>query len=165
MRVALGIPVGQVQDKALAVGFRQVDIGIPGIGFAEVFLPVAPPVQIVGIEQGVPGLVSQQLHAGLVRATFHLQHEFTLQLLQARMGEEERDGDTRDAVRTVPLIRQPEVRPEYKTTAAEFMVQLADPGLELTAVDTQTEVANAQVEEFFLRPFGPAARWRFAASR
>ena len=78
------------------------------------FLPVAPAMELEGIEQGVTGFVAQQPHTVIAPAAFDVQHHILFQFDQARMGEVERYGHPRYAVRTEPFIRQPEVRPEIK---------------------------------------------------
>ena len=51
-----------------------------------------------------------------------------LELLEARVGEVERDGDAADAVGREPLVREPVVRAEGDVTRVELAVQIARSG-------------------------------------
>ena len=71
------------------------------------------------------------------------------------MGEVERDRDAGHAVRAEPLVGQPEVRPELEAAGLQLAVQLGDALFEVGALDREVEVAQAQVEQALVVPFGP----------
>ena len=110
--MALRVPAVEMQDEALAVRLRRVVVGILHVGRAEHLLTAPPLAQLVGVVDGVPGLVAQDLHAPLGRAAFDLEHLRALELLEAGMRQVERDRHARDAVGREPLGRQPEMRLE-----------------------------------------------------
>ncbi len=102
------------------------------------------------------GLVSQNLHAPLVRAALHFEHLRFLEFHQSGMREVEGDRHTRDAIGREPFGREPEVRPEGQTAAGQFVGECRDPRLEPAPVDRQPEFVEPQIEELLVRQIGPS---------
>ena len=71
--------------------------------------------------------VSQQAHAPRVPAAFDFEHHRVLESGQARMGEEEGDGEAADAVGCKPIRRQPDVGTERDLSAVELGMEPVDP--------------------------------------
>ena len=82
--MALRVPGIEVQHEALAVRLRRVVLGILGRRRPEQLEPLAPALQLVGVVDGVPGLVAQDLDAPVVRAALDLEHLALLELLEPR---------------------------------------------------------------------------------
>src|SRR4029434_7404134 len=76
---------------------------------AEQLAPAPPPVQSIGMLDHVAGLVPEDLHALLARASFDVEDHLALEPHQARMRQIKRNGDARRDVGTEPLIRDPEM--------------------------------------------------------
>src|SRR5581483_5832550 len=158
VRMRLRVPVAEVQHEALAVGSRHVGVGVARARAAEVALPVAPPVQLIGVQERVPGFVAQQLHALGGRAALDFEHELAFKALQPRVGEKKRNGDAGYAVGAEPFIRKPEVRAEIEAALLELGVETARAMGELGALDAQRQVADPHVEQTVVRPCRPRAR-------
>ena len=71
------------------------------------------------------------------------------------MGQIKGDGGAWHAVRSEPLIREPEVRPKTYAALLELSVELLDSGLENGALDAQIEFAHGKRQEFLVRPVRP----------
>ena len=117
---------------------------------AEQLLPLPPAAQVEGVVDGVPGLVPQDAHAGVVIAAFHFQHLRHLEPGESRMGEVERDGDAGNAVGGEPLVRKPEVGAKQQAAAGQLAVELLDPQGEIGALDLQVELTELHVEQFLV---------------
>ena len=155
--MALRVPAVEMQHEALAVRLRRVVVGILHVGRAEHLLPPPPLPQLVGVVDGVPGLVAQDLHAPLGRAAFDLEHLRPLELLEPGMRQVERDRDARDAVGREPLRRQPEMRLE---PAQPARVELASAAAAMRASSAlpsivTLELADPQIQQLVVRPGGP----------
>ncbi len=124
--MALRVPRVEMEDEALAVRLGRVVLGIRRRRRAEQLEPLAPPLELIGVVDGVAGLVAENLHAPLVLAAFDFEHLRFLELLEARMREVEGDGDAADAVRREPLVREPVVRLERDLPAVELAVEIGD---------------------------------------
>ena len=94
-------------------------------------------------------LVAKQLHAPLALAPLHLQHDAALEAREARVRQEERDGEAGGALRREPVRGEPDVGPEAQPGASELGVQASDARLERRALDAQAQVAEPDVEELF----------------
>ena len=159
--MALRVPGIEVQHEALAVRLRRVVLGILGRRRPEQLEPLAAALQLVGVVDGVAGLVAEDLDAPVVRAALHLEHLALLELLEPGMREIERDGDAADAVRREPLVRQPVVGLEREFAVLELGVQLRDARHQLAAFDGDAQVAHPDVEQLLVvqrrPPVGRAA--------
>ena len=84
--MCLCVPVGKIAHEAFAVRPRLIGFGrVFGFGTAEDGVPIVARREAVGMIDGVPAFVPQQLLAPLGRAAFHLQHLMQLESFQARM--------------------------------------------------------------------------------
>src|SRR3954449_12403819 len=108
--MALRVPAVEMQDEALAVRLRRVIVRILHVGGTEQLLTPAPLAKLVGVVDGVAGLVPKNLHAPGLVAPFDFEHLRSLEFLESRMREVERNRDAGDAIRGKPFGRQPEVR-------------------------------------------------------
>src|SRR5512133_150587 len=103
----------------------------------------------------VPALMPQDLHALGVCAAFDLEKLRPLELDKARMGEVEWDGDARHVARREPLVADPDVRSYAQLARVEFGVEVDDAALQPGALDADTEVLDAQLEQFLGGPRSP----------
>ncbi len=92
------------------------------------------------------GLVSQQPQPPQAAAAVDVAHHAALELAQARVCDEERNRDARNAIRREPLFGQPHVRLEVDAAPAEFVVEREHVRLHQTAVHAQPQVAQAQLQ-------------------
>ena len=90
---------------------------------------------MIGVVDGVAGLVTKDAHAPGGRAPLDFEHLRALEPGEPRMREVERDRDARHAVGREPLVRQPEVRPEPDAARFELRVELGDALLEQAALE------------------------------
>src|SRR6516162_2528482 len=96
----------------------------------------------------VPAFVTEEAHRIFVAAAaLDLHHHLLLELLQARVGEIERDGDRRHAGGREPLVAEIAPRPQADVTGVEFPEELSDASLEPGSLDRETEVAESPLEE------------------
>jgi hypothetical protein len=89
-------------------------------------MPAPLEVQAKSIVDGVAGFVTQDAHALNIGAAFDLEHLFSFELHQARMGQVKRDGESRDPVGRKPFRRQPHVRLETDPAVVELAVEAFD---------------------------------------
>src|SRR6185503_20846887 len=108
--------------------------------------PAAEP-EPVRVLDGVPALVPQEPHAPFRRAALDLQHVGELETREPRVGEIEWNGHPGNAVGAVPLVGEPEVRPEAEPEGLELVVELLDPVRELPCPDRQSKIEEPEVEE------------------
>ena len=101
--------------------------------------------------------MAQQTHTPVARATFHVHNRFEFQAAQPGMRKEERDGNTGNTVRAIPVVRQPEVWSEAKTALFQFTIQLLDAWFQPGTLNSQIEIADARIQQLFLRPASPLA--------
>ena len=107
----------EMQDEALAVRLRRVELGVLLARAAEDLAPLPPAPERERVVDGVAGLVPEDTHAPLGIASLDLEHLREFELREARVCQVERDGDAGDAVRREPLVRQPVVRAERQARA------------------------------------------------
>ena len=155
VRMALRVPLLQVYDEAPAVRPRHVVVAVALRRLAEEPLAAAAQAEPVGVLDGVPRLVAQEPHAPLGRAALDLEHVGQLEPGQPGVGEVEGDGDPGHAVGAVPLVGEPEVRPEAEPEGLQLAVELVDPVRELALPDREPEVAEPDVQEPLVGPGGP----------
>ena len=67
------------------------------------------------------------------------------------MGKVERDGDTADAIRGEPFVRQPVVGTKDDMALLELGVEVGDPLRQGTGFDCQTQIAHPEVEQLLVR--------------
>ena len=84
-------------------------------------------------------------HSGV--AAFDFEHLRAFELLEARMREVERDGDTGYAVGREPLCGQPEMRLESRARARRARAGSPRSVLRAAALDRDAELPEAQVEQ------------------
>lgn len=95
-------------------------------------------------------LVPQQAHAPRLRAAFAIEHLAFLELLEARVGQIERDTHARHAVCREPLAGEPEVRAKDEFPRRELIIDPGDALLEFRTRDRHAEIAETQIEKFFI---------------
>ena len=108
--MALRVPRIEMQHEALAVWLRRVELRIGLARRSKRVLPLTAAAQTKRVVDGMSGFVPEDAHAPLVFAAFDLEHLGFLQLLEARVGQIERDGDRRPTIRCEPFIRQIETQ-------------------------------------------------------
>ncbi len=148
--MGLRIPPVEVQHVAATVGPRSVVLRVRLAVASEGLAPALLEVQAERRVDRVTGLVSQDAHARGRRSALDLQHLSGFQLHQPRVGEEERDGDTRHPVRREPLGRQPAVRLEADSAGRELVVESGDPRLEGGSLDLDAEITDTTLEELLV---------------
>ncbi len=146
-RMALRIPVPEVQYVAPAAGTRRISVGVGCRRTAEYAPPAGPAPEPVGIVDRMAGLVTHDAVTPFPVAAFHLAHHLPLQLKQARVREIEGHGEAGDAVRRKPLGRQPHARPESQAAPFELPVQPLDVEPQRATSKTQPEAAESEVQE------------------
>ena len=159
VRMTLRVPVIEVLDEALAVRLGRVVLGISGGRAAEELATHPPAPQLVGVVDGVSGLVTQDLHAGRFVAAFHFEHLSELEFRKAGVQQVERHGEARHPVGTEPLVRNPVVRAD-QAAALQFRVDLIDPLLQFGAFEAQLEIAHAHVEQLLVGQRRPVRSYR-----
>ena len=159
--VRLGVPVGQVLHEAAAVRPRAVGLRLVlGVRVTEHGAPLSARREPIGVVEGVPALVSQELRAPLRRAALDLHHLVQLELLQAGMREIEGDGDGRDTIRAEPLVAQVTGGPQEQPARFELAVEPGDARFELAALDANAEVTDAKAQKLFVAQGGPGGIWQ-----
>src|ERR1700741_601446 len=122
-------------------------------------LPIRAIGELERVAYGVAAFVTEKAHRIFVAAAaLDLHHHLLLELLQARVGEIERDGDRRHAGGGKPFVAEIAPRPEADVTCVELPEELSDASLEPGAFDRETEVAESPLEELVvgkLRPVLP----------
>ena len=143
--------VGAALDRprAIDIGGRIV------VGVAEQLFPAAAPREAIGMIDGVPALVTQELQAPLGRAAFDLEHLAQLERLQPRMRQPERNGDERLLRRSEPLVAEVARGPEGNAARRQLLVQLRDARLELRACEAHAKIAHAHGQKLFIAGAGP----------
>ena len=154
--MALRVPAVEVQDVAFAVRLGRVVVRILHVGRAEDTLAAQPVPQPVGVVDGVPGFVAEDLQAPLRRAALDLEHLGPLELLQPRVGQVEGNRHARHAVGREPFGGKPEVRVEPRQPAGgQLAAKLGDDGLERAALDADVQIADPQIHQLVVGPGGP----------
>ena len=116
------------------------------------------------------GLVPEDLHAPFRRAALDFQHLRLLEPHQSRVRKIERNGDAGHAVGREPFGRDPGVRSERQAARGQLAVERRDALFEPAAFDSQTEVAEAHIEQLLvgksgqLRPKGHGRRQEVSGS-
>src|SRR5262245_28376796 len=101
--MSLSVPGWKMEHELSTFRFRFVEIGI-GLGKGTKEFAVPPfEVQTKRSVEGVPGFVSQNAHALLVRAALHFQHLLAFEFYQSGMREIKRNRYPRNTVRGKPL--------------------------------------------------------------
>ena len=100
-------------------------------------------------------LVAQDAYAPRLRAPFHLKHLTQLETRKAGMCEVEWNRNTRHAIWSEPFIRKPIIRAESNTAGRQLLLYLGDPTFDRCALDGDTEVADADVEQLIIWPAYP----------
>ena len=152
--MALRVPGVEMEDEALAVRPRRVELRIRHTGRAEHLAPLASQAQAERVVDRVPRLVPEDAHAPFVFAAFHLEHLRVLELFEARMRQIEGNGDGRGAVRREPLVRQIEVQRKGEPAGLELLAQQGDPAGQ-RAFDPHRQVGQPEVEQRFVWKLGP----------
>lgn len=148
--MGLGVPHIEVQDEFFAVGAGFV-VAAVGLGDAtEDFAIAAHSSEAVGIIDGVSGFMPEDAHALGFGGSLGFEHHAAFESDQARVGEIKGNGDTGDAVGSVPTVGEPEVRPEVKPPRIEFLIEFADPVFEHRPFDFHSEIADSHIEEFIV---------------
>src|SRR5690606_34253963 len=122
-RMALPIPVTEVQHEVAARGPRSVDVRILARGLAEHSPPILAAAQTVSIVDRVPGFMTQNAHQPTRIAALHFTHHLALEPHQARMRHVERNRDARHSIRRKPFVRYPNVRFETNTPTLQLALQ------------------------------------------
>ncbi len=146
-RMALRIPVLEMQHVALAPRLNRVVASVAHGGAAEDLSPVAASAQREGGVDGVAELVAQQPQAPRPVPSFGLAHHAALEAHEARVPQEERHGDAGHAVRREPFGRKPEVRLEPNAASLELPAEALRVGVHEAARELQAEVAEAQAKQ------------------
>ena len=123
----LRVPLAEMMHVAAAAGAGLVMRRVLKRRRAEYFAPAFAPAQAIGVIECVASLVTQNAHEPAGIAALRFPHDATLELLEARVREIERDRDTRHAVRRKPLFGEPHVRAEMDAALFELDVKAPDP--------------------------------------
>jgi len=91
-------------------------------------------------------------------AAFDFEHLAELEGFEARVREVEREGDGGGAGGGEPFVAEVAIGAEGDAAEGEFVVELAEAGLEFGAFDANAEVAYAEGEEFLVFERDPS--WR-----
>ncbi len=110
-------------------------------------MPAPLEVQAKGVVDGVAGLVTEDAHALDVSAAFDLQHLFSFQPHQSRMGQIKRNCESRHTVGRKPFRRQPHVRLKTNTAIVQFAVETLDVRFEKRSLDPYRQIADTCVEQ------------------
>src|SRR5690606_24099335 len=154
-RMALGIPMPEMQHIVTACRAHAIDIRVRKRSLAERLPPVLTPTQSVRIVERMPDFVAQDTRHPVRVAAFDLAHHAPLQPHQARMSEIERNGDARYAVGREPLDRQPHVRPQNEAAALQTSQHVVPCALQSRIAQRQLEIAEAHFEQRFVRQSHP----------
>src|SRR5262245_25773813 len=149
--MALRIPKPQMLDITPAGWIGPVVERVAFRRQTEQLLPASAAVQLVGLLHRMAGLMPENGHALGPGAALDVEHHFLLELHQAGMGEIERDGNARLAVRTEPLARYPRVRPQPDAPFSELLMETAHAILEPGAFDRNPQAAEAALEQLLIR--------------
>ncbi len=144
--MALRIPGIQMQDEFFAVRLGLVVIRVRCRGFAKHFSPAAAAAESVGVVDGMPRFVPQNLHAPVFRTTLDLQHQFPLEFHQAGMSQIEGDRHARDAVRREPFVREPKVGSETDFLPLQFLIQPLNTLLQRSPLNSHLEVTHPHIQ-------------------
>ena len=124
--MGLRIPRTEVLHEAAAARTRPVGVRIGERCRPENLAPAAAAPQPIGRVDRVARLVAQDAHQPVAVAAFDFAHEAPLDAHEAAVRQIERDGDSRDAVRREPFLRQPAMRPEADAARGELAVKPLD---------------------------------------
>lgn len=148
--MGLGVPHVEVEDEFFAERSGFV-IAAVGLGHPTEDFPVASHAsQAIGIVEGVSGFVAEDAHTLGFGGTFGFQHHAAFEADQSGMGEIEGDGDSGDAVGSVPSVGEPEVGPELKPARFEFLVEFSDTIFEDGSFDLHSEIADPQIQKLLI---------------
>ena len=141
--VLVGVDVAH-EAAAPVAGLELVPVGLGE--HPEVLDPFLALPQPVGVVDGVPRLVAQELHDR--GAVLDLAGLLLLQARQAGVGQVEGHPDDRHPVRAAPGVGQVEIGLEVHLPGFQLPAHPPGIGLQRRAFDPQGEVAQPHVEEF-----------------
>ena len=157
--MALRVPRIEVQDEALAIGLRRVELRVRLGGRAEHRAALPAQAQAEGVVDGVAGLVAQDAHGPLVLAALDLEHLRLFQPLEPRVRQVEGHGDRRAAVGCEPLVRQVEVQRKAQPHAGDLVAKLGHARGQ-RAFDGEREIGHLDVQERVVRKACPVSDQR-----
>ena len=153
--MALGVPHVEMQNVALAVGLRRIELRVGLRRPAEHRLTIPATPDAIRVLQRMTGFMSQNAHAPVRGSTFDLQHLGQFQFCQSRMGQIEGHGNAGDPVWRKPFIGEPEVRTKGQPPPSQFRIELVDLWRDLAPFNGEMQVTEAQIEQSTVGPIGP----------
>ena len=164
VRMLLGIPPGHVANKLPRERDGAVIIAIGAAKRTEEIAPLRRLVELVGVIERVPGLMTQ-VHHDLARV-FEVIH-IALQLGQVGVGQVEGNADDGLAGGASPFIGEIAMRTEFVDAFGfQFPIELLDESFEGRTLEFEPEFANGPGE--YLLEFGlgflESAHWAIQSS-
>lgn len=148
--MALRVPRPQMHDKAFAVRFKRIVIGVRDRRFAEELLTPWTAAGREGILDGMTRFVPKDAHAPVRIAALDFEHLIQLKFRQTRVREIKRDGNAGDTIGGEPFIREPEVRSKAQPAFIELSMELRDALLKRAAFKLEMQVAEAKIEQLLV---------------
>src|SRR3990172_6840607 len=112
----------------------------------------------------MPGLMTQQLHAGSPGAAFHVIHLPVFEPFQPGMRQKKRDRDSSRVVRGEPLARQPARRAQPQPVSLQLFIKPLNECSQIGLFHPETQIAKTYVHQLLFgkrRPEGFPARLGF----
>src|SRR5688572_2817741 len=154
-RMALRVPVTEVQHEVAARGPRTIDVRVRARSLAERAPPLFAPADPVGVVERVGYLVTQNARHPVRVAAFDLAHEAALQALQAWMRHVERHGDAGHAVRREPFFGEPQMRAETDAARPQAAADLTHAAFDLGIAQRQPQIAETGSQQLGVGQAGP----------
>ncbi len=96
----------------------------------------------------MPDFVAQEFATLRDGAAFDFEHLLSLEALESRMGQIERNPDPDDAFGRKPVVRKPEIGSQTQSASGEFAADGFDRPFEPAACEGDVEVAESRGQDF-----------------